>query len=57
MKSLLSSESEKQPQDSGAGDMLQSMIVCEGEITEIQQKVQKHIDDVEQLAKCNAEEK
>lgn len=59
MKSLLPSEEPKQPQDPGAAEssMLQSMIVCESEITEIQKKVQKHIDDVEQLAKSNAEEK
>ena len=59
MKSLLPSESSKQPQDAGLGEnsMLQSMIVCESEITDIQKKVQKHIDDVEQLAKSNAEEK
>jgi len=33
------------------------MIVCESEIKEIERTVQKHVDDVEQLAKSNAEEK
>ena len=38
MKSLLPSESSKQPQDGGLGEnsMLQSLIVCESEITDIQ---------------------
>jgi len=41
MKALLPSDSGSQPQDTGKGDgsMLTSMIVCESEITDIQQKV------------------
>mmetsp|Transcript_13488 Transcript_13488/g.22966 ORF Transcript_13488/g.22966 Transcript_13488/m.22966 type:complete len:154 (+) Transcript_13488:559-1020(+) len=39
------------------GSLLQSMLVCEPEIEKIQSRVNKHINEVEQLARQNVETK
>ena len=58
IKGLIPSSS-GQPQDQSTDGnlMLTSQIVCEKEIKDIEEKVQKHVDDVEQLAKQNVEAK